>query len=1338
MRFKSVLGAIVFIVCASIAALVIFVHTNSFGSLITKVISDLSLKKTNTNISIKNIGFSIFPPGIELNRVKVRKNISPDENLMAEFGRLGFYVSLIELEERKLTFGEIRISDSVIDYNFPEKDEETTEIDKKLIDKIFDLSEEAPVRIDTLLIENTRLHANHDLMEARRLKIFKKGKDFMVRFHLSNIKPFADKDYSVDEVWGDVEISRNSVDIYRLKVLHDVQTLLLKGKINNYPKLKGASATFNGESHFHLRNFDREIGLPPEIRFEQGFANAIFNIDYKNGSLEGKTQFVVDSLNSSVLEADQIQGELHFSQKNIILHSANVTHNEEKANLVSPTTIFEFESGKFLSETVRVNLQKFHLPNALKVVPSLSVLKGEMTGLLDVNHHQNNYLFRPVNGFVINNLGLIVGKEKPFPVVMVKSATMKDALVTLIGGEVHLSSNITLPHSKLDVDGYVKKEHARFSIVDAQVDLEDLGNIARLDVKGVGTLSVEVGGTLKDTDLNFKGKMRGFEVLGYRLGDTETDLTVDLGDDSVLINKFESKFGSTPISGTGAINWDNGDIALGINSPYTNYHDLSQVLHPLFEKVDFLPQDLNFIGKVDAAIYGKTSLDGLKVKAGVKFNDLIAYGETINSGSLDIKLSEQLLTFSNIDAEKGRGDIIGTFSYWLNQRKLKTNFKWENISLSSFNLSKLLHLNIDSQVSGTLVGEGPVKDYTLSLKTKLFDTHSPNYKFDDSDFEMIIHPDYISGRLGFLGDTLTSFFNVALNEKGDSKINLKVNLPDAKPILVALLGQHLENENLRGKIAFDLTTQFTGFFRNMNLSAQMKEFSFIHPEFRFEYASNAPDFLIKNNVIEKWDMSVRQPDLKFNAKGSGVFGKDVSLLQEIEVNSKILEILVAPVLSAEGFMTNSAKITSAGNRYNLAFTSKAEKLNLSIEGVPFPLNDLQYDLEFSERRLFIKKLRSALDNGSALFRGEVYFGEGEPDVNIKYVLDRAEIPILGKSVVNLTGEGIILGNARPYDVGGEIMVNKALIVNELNEFSSKSSGLGDVRYLPKNQESALGKLLRLNVNVKADNNIRVSNSLMDVSLRGEARVFGSPTRPRGEGRVFSPPNSSRVFFKNSEYTITSADISFNPKKDISNPDFDIEGQTFITNYRVKVKAYGDLEKFSFDLTSDPPLTRNSIFSLIAFGYTEDLQNQIAQKDQQSLTQIGVGSFVFDRFKISDILNKQFGLQVNLGTVIEQSGTDSLVSGKSQGQSLSGGSALGRTKSATKIELKKRLDEALSLSVSSTMGGSIGQRQSMNLTYSLNKKVQLEGVYELRTNAEGEEDIIDNSIGGDLKFRWTFK
>lgn len=1338
MRFKSVLGAAIFVVCASVAALVIFVHTNSFGNLLTRVISDLSRRRADVDIKIKNIGISVFPPGIELNRVRVKKTVGPDEKLFAELGKLGFYISLIELEERKLTFGEIRISDSVIDYDFPKKDEETTEIDKKLINKIFDLSEEAPVRIDTLLVENSRIHANHDLLEARRLKIFKKGKDFIARFHLSNIKPAADKDYTIDEVWGDLEISRNDIDIYRLKVLHDVQTLLLKGRVTDYPKLKNATAAVNGEAHFHLRNMERQIALPEEIKFTHGFANATFNVGYKNQSLDGSAQLSVDSLDSSILVAERIMAEFKLSPESISVVSAEIKNNNEKATLLTPAVLYNFENKKFLTGQVRAKLENLHLPTVLRFQPSLTKIKGEMTGDLSLNHESGDFQIRPDNGFVIKNLGLVVGEKKPFPVIMASHASVKDAQVSILGGEVHITADVTLPRSRFNVDGYVNKERARFSILDAPVNLEDLGNIARLDIKGAGTLGVEVTGTLKETNINLSGKIRGFEVLGYRLGETDTELTVALGDDSVLINKFESKFGSTPITGTGAVNWDNGDIALGINSPSTNYHDLSQILHPLFVKMDFLPQDMNFTGKVDAAIYGKINLDQLKIKAGVKFNDLIAYGETVNSGSLEIKLSDQHLRFMNIDATKGRGDLIGSFDYFLNQSRLKTSFRWENIALSSFNISKFLHLNIDALVSGSLTGEGPVKDYTLALKSKLFDTKSPNYKFDDSDFEMTIHPDYVKGRVSFLGDTLLSNYDVALKKTGNSRVDLRLSLPDIKPVLVALLGEHLENENIRGKLNFDLSSHFTGWFNNMNLSAQMKELTFLHPEFKFEYASTAPDFLIRNNHIEKWNMDLKQPDVMFTAKGSGEFGKAIDLSQEIKVNSKIAEILIGPVHSAEGMLTARARLTSVKDEYNVELSSSTDKLNMSVEGVPFPLNDVAYDIELKHKRLIIRDLRSTLDNGSVSFKGEVFFEQGEPDVNLKYVLDRAEIPIFDKSSINLSGEGIILGNQRPYDVGGEIIVNRALIVNELSDFSSKSGALGDVRYLPRNQESAFGKLLRLNVNVKADNNIRVTNSMMDVSLRGETHIYGSPTRPRGEGRLSSPPNSSRVYFKNNEYRLTSVDISFSPKKDLTNPDFDIEAMTFITNYKVIAKAYGDLERFNFDLSSDPPLTRNSILSLIAFGYTDDLQNAIAAKDRQSLTQIGVGSFVFDRFKISDILNKQFGLQVNLGTVFEQSGTDSLVSGRSQGQNLDGNTTLGRTKSATKLELKKRLNEATSISVSSTMGGSIGQRQSMNLTYGVNKNVQLQGVFEKRTNAEGEQDVLDTSAGGDVKFRWTFK
>src|SRR5690606_13247072 len=128
---------------------------------------------------------------------------------------------------------------------------------------------------------------------------------------------------------------------------------------------------------------------------------------------------------------------------------------------------------------------------------------------------------------------------------------------------------------------------------------------------------------------------------------------------------------------------------------------------------------------------------------------------------------------------------------------------------------------------------------------------------------------------------------------------------------------------------------------------------------------------------------------------------------------------------ADGFIRNIVRVDGDGNDYEVNFTSKAENVNLSLEGVPFPINNLRYGIDYSERRLFIRELRTSLESGSVFLKGDIFFDDGEPDVNIKYQLDRAELPIMGKSVINVSGEGIVLGNNPPYTVGGELVINKA-------------------------------------------------------------------------------------------------------------------------------------------------------------------------------------------------------------------------------------------------------------------------------------------------------------------------
>lgn len=1341
MRFKSVLGAFLFILLASSVALIVFVQTRSFGKLVSKVVTDISQKRYQTQLEMSNVSFSVFPPGIELNEVKVRKVISDKEKFEGEIGTLGFYVGLIEVEEKNLTLGELRIKDSYIEYSSPEKNEELKEIDRALIDEIFSIHDKLPVHLDTLIVENSRIKLNHELLEARRIKVFQKNQSFVARFHVANIQPVADSDFRIDEVWGDGEISKKNIYIHRLKIQHDVHTLLLKGKVSEYYKLKNSDVTLNGDLQVHLSSLKNEIEMPELLKIDRGSVRSAFNLTYKNQTVSAKADVFIEDLVSNFLNSKEIRSLVTFEDNKIILNEFSHLNKNEKAKVLEQVQIADLDEKTFLTKPIKASVENFSLNNALRILgPKLSVLKGELNGQVTFQYKNGDLYFTPQEKFLIRNIGLVVGDKKdPFTVLMVKKALLTNSLFAVVNNEFRMSSSVELERSRLEVDGFVNSKRVEFNVPESDVNLEDFGNISNLDIKGAGRIGVKVSGPLEATVINIKGKTKGFEILGYKLDESDKNISIELAHSTVLINKMESRYGKTHLSGNGSVNWEYEDIALGINSVDATSVDLEQILHPIFKDIDFLPQDLDFKAKVDVDIFGKYKLDDLKIRSKVNFSDLTAYGENISGGAFNVLLRNQVLTFENFEAEKGEGSIAGDFSFNLKEKKFNLNYRWDNLELAAFNLIKKIGLNLNALLSGKVTGGGPVNNYSLNLESIAFNTKTPNHTFADSHVSLNILPQRIKGNTNLLGEILNSDFNISLKQGIASHLKYKIKADNLKPFLVAVFGQHLENESFSGALEVESETKFQDGFNNFNLTAIIRTLRFSHPEFNVDYTSNKPEFVVRDSEIQNWNFSVKQPDLFIQTKGEGTFGKTVSLISEVHLNSKIIEILFAKILSSEGFIRNIVRVDGKGTEFGLSVKSKTPDLDLSIEGVPVQLNDLKYDIEYSGRRLSIMSMSTSLDNGTVSVKGDVYFESNQPDVNLKFILDKAEIPIMGKSSANVSGEGIILGNNYPYTLSGELIINKAQIVNELNEFSNKSAGFSQVRFLPRNQESSLGKMLNINLNVKAENPVRITNSLMDVAIVGEVRVLGNPSRLRGEGRLTAPLNSSRIFFKNNEYQIVSADINFNPKKEITNPDFDVQAVTNISTYKVFPKAYGDLERFNFDLTSDPVLPRNSILSLIAFGYTDEIQTSLKPEDQQSLTQVGVGSFVFDRFKISDILNKQFGLQVNLGTVIEQSNTDSLLSGRSQGNNGgSGASGLGKTVSATKIELKKRLDEALSLSVSSTMGGSIGQRQSMNLNYGISKNIQLEGVYEIRTNEEGEADIIYNSIGGDLKFRRTFK
>ena len=61
-----------------------------------------------------------------------------------------------------------------------------------------------------------------------------------------------------------------------------------------------------------------------------------------------------------------------------------------------------------------------------------------------------------------------------------------------------------------------------------------------------------------------------------------------------------------------------------------------------------------------------------------------------------------------------------------------------------------------------------------------------------------------------------------------------------------------------------------------------------------------------------------------------------------------------------------------------------------------------------------------------------------------------------------------------------------------------------------------------------------------------------------------------------------------------------------------------------------------------------------------------------------------------------------------------------------------------MAVSSTVGGSMGQKHEMNLDYRLGRDVSLLGVYEIKAVEDSGAAESSSSAGIDLKFKWSFR
>ena len=364
--------------------------------------------------------------------------------------------------------------------------------------------------------------------------------------------------------------------------------------------------------------------------------------------------------------------------------------------------------------------------------------------------------------------------------------------------------------------------------------------------------------------------------------------------------------------------------------------------------------------------------------------------------------------------------------------------------------------------------------------------------------------------------------------------------------------------------------------------------------------------------------------------------------------------------------------------------------------------------------------------------GRIDIGRIIPDINLRYNFNNAGITLFKKSELIFSGKGRLEGKSFPYRLNGSLNIEQFNITNEITDFLGNDKVIEEeIDFLPKNSKDTSDQLIDFDIDVLTAKPIKVINSMANIGFIGAVKLTGGRKDPRLNGKLELSPQKNEIYFKNNIFNLSKGNIFFYRQNEYMNPELDFSATSIINDYSLSLRVFDFFDEFKLDMSSEPSLVKSDILSLIAFGYTEDLSSNLSDDERESMTRAGVGSILFDRFKINETLKSEFGLEVNLGTEITEDERSYL-------SFREGESAVGRVRSATRLEVKKQMSEQVDLSVSSTVGSSTGQKQTMNLNYNINKGVSLEGVYENRTDSEAEGNTDDTSIGADVKIKWSFK
>ena len=465
-----------------------------------------------------------------------------------------------------------------------------------------------------------------------------------------------------------------------------------------------------------------------------------------------------------------------------------------------------------------------------------------------------------------------------------------------------------------------------------------------------------------------------------------------------------------------------------------------------------------------------------------------------------------------------------------------------------------------------------------------------------------------------------------------------------------------------------------------------------HKKIQFE------KFQIKNqseyiSFSHHTDQGIRMKG-KLNLSFFEWFSKQIKDLKgESEFNLRVENILKSPLF------------------YGKASINKAL---LSLKDFPYALEEIKAQMSFQGKSLNLEKLSGVIGGGDLLAKGKIKYQNKKWTPHLKMSIKKIkihqkDIQLEGNMNLSLTG-------SYPYLLSGTQSIEKASFIIDTSKIQANKNILPN-EYLPQvyQYKKSIPLKLDLNLHSKAPIFLEVLSDAFRFKsyIQGSVKLKGEGSRPVLEGSFESQPGGEFVF-RNKTLNIQSGSL-FYPSTSFDKPNIDIKANLVLESkennntkkHNITLEASGPISNPKLNFRSEPFLSQNDIFSLLAIGvksseFEEHLQfEQLTDVDdlQQKGLRIGT-TFLGEQLGINQAIEKTLGVSFKLEPDIIGSGGESV----------------------TYAKIKKQFDKNLSVSASQSLEKDVAK--NIKIEYQFNKKLSLVGVW--------EEKDKDNLKGSSLK------